>query len=161
MEFDQPLDANVDEGLQLNGQTLDYLNEAGKWAKFLGIVGFVVTGLVLLVFLLVGMFIGTTDLAALGGEELLLVGAVGTVSILFYAVLIIVFYFIPSLFLYRFGANMQRAYATRDSDYLRISLSNIKSFFKFIGIITIIFLGIYGITILFGILFGSAAALMG
>ena len=161
MESNQPLDSNFGEGLHLSGQSLDYLKETAKWAKFLAIVGFVMLGLILVIFVLIGLFLGSTGLSSLGGEEAAMFGAMGAMGMIFYALIIIAIYFMPTLFLYRFATNMQSAIRTEDSDSLQTSLSNIKSLFKYVGILTLIVLVLYGIIFLFSLLFGGMAAMMG
>ncbi len=161
MESNQPLDSNFKEGLHLSGQSLGYLKETAKWGKFLAIVGFVMLGLVMLIFLLLAIFVGSTGLAALDGPESAVFGAMGAATIMFYVFLFIIFYFIPSLFLYRFATNMQIALRNEDSDTLQTSLSNMKSLFKFFGILTAIFLGLYALIFVFSIFFGGLAAVFG
>ena len=161
MESNQPLDSNFKEGLHLSGQSLGYLKETAKWGKFLAIVGFVMLGLVMLIFLLLAIFVGSTGLAALDGPESAVFGAMGAATIMFYVFLFIIFYFIPSLFLYRFATNMQIALRNEDSDTLQTSLSNMKSLFKFFGVLTAIFLGLYALIFVFSIFFGGLAAVFG
>ena len=161
MESNQPLDSNFGEGLHLSGQSLDYLKETAKWAKFLAIVGFVMLGLILLIFILMSLFLSSTGLSSLAGDDAAMFGAMGAAGIFFYVMVIVAIYFMPTLFLYRFATNMQVALRTEDSDSLQTSLSNIKSLFKYVGILTMIFLVLYGVIFLFSLLFGGMAAMMG
>ena len=160
MESNQPLDSNFGEGLHLSGRSLDYLKETAKWAKFLAIVGFVGLGLILLIFVLLGLFLGSTGLSGMGGEEAAIFGVMGAAGMFFYVAIFIAIYFMPTLFLYRFATNMQTALRTEDSESLQTSLSNIKSLFKYVGILTMIILILYGIIFLFSLLFGGMAAMM-
>ena len=136
MESNQPLDSNFKEGLHLSGQSLGYLKETAKWGKFLAIVGFVMLGLVMLIFLLLAIFVGSTGLAALDGPESAVFGAMGAATIMFYVFLFIIFYFIPSLFLYRFATNMQIALRNEvlwdiNSHFSRTLCIDIRIFYLF------------------------------
>jgi uncharacterized membrane protein (DUF485 family) len=65
-------------------------------------------------------------------------------------------YFFPCLFLFRFASKMKHALAANDQAQLNTSFQNLKSLFRFVGILTIIFLAFYAIAIVFGLL-GAAA----
>ena len=61
--------------------------------------------------------------------------------IMVFYVIIAAVLFAMSLFLYKFGAKMQVALKTSDQDNLNLSLLNLKIYYRFAGIITIIYLG--------------------
>jgi predicted RND superfamily exporter protein len=70
-------------------------------------------------------------------------------------ILLAVLYFFPCLYLLRFSNHMKVALATEDQTRLTTAFENLKSVFKFIGVLTIVILGIYVLAFLFG---GLAAA---
>jgi hypothetical protein len=60
-----------------------------------------------------------------------------------------------SLFLYRFSSKMKVALYSTDQDNLNASFLNLKNLYKMMGILTIIYLGILVLALIFGI--GAAA----
>lgn len=119
-----------------------YLNETGKWGKFLAIIGFCFIGLIVLG----GLFAGTIFSSM--GSDLPFPGfMMGLIYVLLGAL-----YFFPVYYLFKFSSQVRAALATKDSHALDSAFENLKSHYKFIGILMIITLGIY-------VLFGGGALL--
>ena len=132
--------------LELNEQAIDYLREAAKWAKFLAIIGFIMTGFIALFGLFFGSIMGSLPLGAGGLTS-------GTMSAMaFIYLLLAVVYFFPTLYFYRFATQTRAAIDAYDAEGLAESLGNLKSTFKFVGIMMIILLGVYGLIIGFSII---------
>jgi hypothetical protein len=70
-------------------------------------------------------------------------------------IVLAVIYFFPCLFLYRFSTKMKTALNGNEQTDLTLSFQNLKSLFRYIGVITVIILAIYLIAILF-IVLGAA-----
>jgi len=112
-----------------------YLYDATKWARFMSVVGFVFSA-----FLIIGSFgIGaamqaqpelTKQLGPVAG-----LGSIGITA--FYIVLALVFFY-PSLMLMRFANKGRQGILFGDQEELNDSMSNVKSLFKFFGILTIV-----------------------
>ena len=152
MDFNQPLDHATQDGLQFNGPSLDFLKETAKWTRFLSIVGFVVIG-----FMVLASFAFGSIFSAMPTADLMpFPPIIFTVMYLLFAAL----YFFPILYLYRFSTSMLKAIDFQNQTDLEHAFSNLKSHYKFIGILTIIVLGFYALMFLFGIL-GGAAAMLG
>ncbi|WP_214229072.1 DUF5362 family protein [Pedobacter sp. B4-66] len=126
-----------------------YIYETARWTKFLSIVGFVLTGIMILVSFSAGALISTMNdrvgvannpWAALGGGFL-------TVVFLLSALL----YFYPSLLLFKYANSAKQAVLFGDQPALSAAMGKMKSFFKFWGIITITVLGLYIISFLLGV----------
>lgn len=133
-----------------------YLRETSKWAKFLSIVGFVVSALTVLG----GFFAGSivSALSAMGGGEFGGVAALGAGMGVFFGIIYILvglLYFFPSLYLYRFSEKTKIALSTMDSRQLAEAMKNQKSFFKFWGMLVAIMLGLYALLFLLSIVFGA------
>ena len=147
---EQELPASV----TLSIQAQIYLQEAAKWSRFLGIVGFVVCGL----FLIMALFIGVifSVLANLSPVYSQMPAGMGPLfSVVF--ILIDVLYFFFALYLYQFGKKIKEGLVLLNSDDITIGLGKLKSFFKLAGILTIIFLCIYAIEIVVLIVVGMAS----
>lgn len=126
-----------------------YIYETARWTKFLSIIGFVVTGIMILFSFSAEALISTMNgrvgaannpWAALGGGFL-------TIVFLLSALL----YFYPSLLMFKYANSAKQAVLYGDQPALSEAMSRMKSFFKFWGIITITILGLYIISFLLGI----------
>jgi hypothetical protein len=78
-------------------------------------------------------------------------GGALTVGYLIFAAL----WFFPCLYLYRFATQMQQAIQSNEQLKIQQSLRNLKSYFRFVGILFIVILSLYAL----GILGGLAAGL--
>jgi len=137
----------------LDPQGSQYLLDASKWAKFLSIVGFVFTGLMVILSLVLGSFIDAS-MSSMGGFAGGIGGGVITTMYIFIALI----WFFPCLFLFRFATNAQKALATNETEKITESLKNLKSCFRFMGIFTIIILSIYALGIIV-VLIGGAMSI--
>ena len=126
--------------------------ETSRWAKFLAIVGLVLTAMLSigLVFLL----FGTTTIAdQFGGAH-----AVGYgIGMFFFYFMIILIILYPSITLLRFANRVKLALVTANNEQFNDAFKNLKNTFKFWGIYMIILLAIYGISIVF-LIIGAAAS---
>lgn len=151
METKSPFEQFDDLRIDTAGKL--FLAEAARWTTFLAILGYIGIGFIVIVALFM-MTLGAslssrTSLMPLGG---------GAVFGIFYLI-IAAFYFIPIHYLYRFSSNMKLALRTNDQATLTKAFEYIKSHYKFIGIITIIFIGIYVLMILW-LMFTSVTSFM-
>ncbi|KYP15029.1 DUF5362 family protein [Flavihumibacter sp. CACIAM 22H1] len=126
--------------LQVDGISSSYLAETAKWAKFLSIIGFIVCGILVLA----GIFMGSilSDLSSMGGNPGVFAGG-GSIFISILYVAMSALYFFPCLYLYRFAVAMKTALQANDALQLQTSFKNLKSSFRFVGILTIILLSLY------------------
>ncbi|MEO5968117.1 MAG: DUF5362 family protein [Ferruginibacter sp.] len=139
----------LDNDLRIDGISAVALSETAKWAKFLAVVGFVLTGLIVLMAIFAGAIISgllrTGDAGA--------VAAVSSTAISVLYLIVAAIYFFMSLYLYRFAINMKIALSTTNQENLNISFQNLKSVYKVMGIITIIYLAL--IALIFILAIGS------
>ena len=132
-------------GVVLHPEALAYLRETGKWASFLSVMGFIFCGL----FLIFALFIGTvfTYLAKISpGYSSFPQAGFGILSV-FYIAMDVLYFFFP-FYLYRFADRIKKGVVFNDSFNVTEALSNLKSFFKLWGIVTIIFVGLYALVII-------------
>jgi hypothetical protein len=136
--------------LQVDSGNTSYLKEAARWAKFLAVVGFSLCAIILLV----GFFFGSifsssfSELSAQTGAS----SNMESIIVIIYVVIIVILYFFPLLYLYNFSSKMQTALRNNDQISLNTSFKNLKSCFKYMGILTIIVLCVYGLGIIFAML---------
>jgi len=139
-------------GLSIDPNSKLHLAEAARWGKFLAIVGFVMCGFIVLVGVFAGSIFtslssgyGTTGYG--NGMSTGMAAGVGGAMLVVYLIIALI-YFFPCLFLFRFATNAKIALATNDQDKLNASFQNLKAMLRYMGIIMIIMLVIWGLLIL-------------
>jgi hypothetical protein len=144
-----PIDSSSGSGsgLSVTGQAASYLKETGGWAKFLSILGFCFIGLMVILALFLGTLMSTMGM----GEQAAGMQVVMTIAYLMFAAL----YFFPILYLFRFATKATEAVKLNDSATLTSALENLKSHYKFIGLITAIIVGLYVVGIVIAVLAGT------
>ncbi len=146
-----PIDV-VSESLKLNSINRSYLRSASGWGTFLAIIAFIFVGFMVIMALAMG-----TLLTALGGaftEDLPFAPVLFSV---FYLIIALV-YFFPAWFLFRFSSKMKSALQGHSQVDLDSSFSNLRSLFRFMGILTLVVIFLYLVGILAGILFAENLA---
>lgn len=143
-----PLDSNTTAGpggLTITGEGAGYLKETGGWAKFVAILGFFFVGVIVVVAFFYWFAYGKH-------------GNTGfqTAMTAFYLVMAAL-YFFPILYLFRFATKVVEAVKSGDTQTLTAALENLKSHYKFIGILMAIILGLYALGFLVAIIGGGSA----
>lgn len=128
-----------------------YFYDMTKSARFLSVVGFVISAFLALSSFGIGAVVTSnpTMLNQLG--PLASIGATGIT--LFYLVLAMVFFY-PSLLLLRFSAKGKQGVLFGDQEFLNDAIAHVKSLFKFWGILTIVFIVSYFLLILLVVISG-------
>ena len=139
--------------LQLDQPSTAYLGEAAKWAKFLAIMGFIFCMLFVVFALFAGTIMGAAMSAAGSGIPSMFGSGIVTVFYLLIAAL----YFFPCLYLFKFSSQLQDAIRDHEQNKLQGSFKNLKSCFKFLGILTIISIAIYVLFIIGALVMGVGA----
>jgi hypothetical protein len=139
--------------LHLDQQSLNYLGETARWARFLSIIGFIFCGIMVLGGVFFGSFIAAALSNVEGGSAF---GAMGGTffGVIYTSIGLLLFF--PAFYLYNFSAKMRRAARSNDQQVLTDSLKNLKSFFKFYGIFTIVVLSFY-LLLFIAVLVGAMA----
>lgn len=130
-----------------------YIYEIAKWASFLAIVGFAFAGITILSAFTIGAVMNSNpQLLAMANNMGAAAGVVFTVMFLMLAFAI----FYPSLLMFKYATKAKIGVLYGDQASLDEAMSKLKSLFKYWGIITIIYLGFYGLMII-ATLMGKAA----
>jgi hypothetical protein len=145
--MDAPLDNNK---IEIERETLSHLDTTRKWAMFLAIIGFIFLGLIIIIGLIAGTFLTAFN----SGEK----GLGIPESLMFIPVLLlIVIYFFPVLFLFRFSKHTSHAIQNFDKLELHKALKNLKYYFAYLGVLIIIVFSIYIVVL---IIAGSSMAFL-
>lgn len=125
------------------------LRETAKWAKFLAIVGFVMVGLMVLGVITILFAFSNTPQSSILGQGIY--QGLSVFGAIFYLIIAAIVFF-PYLYLYRFSVKMQSALKENNEAVLLQSFENHKSYYKFMGIMTLIMIGLYVLIFFFSIL---------
>lgn len=152
MEHDSKFDSFE---LQFTQQSQRFYSETSKWATFLSIIGFLGSGFMVLLGLVmfamgsaIGSGMGNNPMAGMFSGGLL--GG-------FYLVFALINFF-PAYYMYKFASKAKAALNNNDTTTLTESFENLKSYFKFTGIAVIVVIALYALIILGVIIVGASAA---
>jgi len=130
-----------------------HLEETARWARFLALAGMVLLSLGVAGIFVFGIY---TGLLSGSVDDPGISSAYGLGIAVFYLLLLGVWFF-PLLFLLRFANKMRAALGGNDQEALTTAVMNLKSCFRYVGIITILILTLYAVVIVVA-LFGLAAS---
>jgi hypothetical protein len=157
-----PANPAAGNGGPLTGTMLRHLRDASPWLRFIGIIGFISCG-----FLVLGgvfSFLSFSFVEGIWDEVPEVAEYTGFLEVFFgafvglYFIIFAVLTFFPSLFVYNFGARI-RSYLQSGMDQdLETAFKNNKSLWKFVGVLTIISLAFIPALLVLGVIIGIAAA---
>ena len=125
--------------LDIDSVGKNHLRDTAKWARFLAIVGFIGLALILVISIIVAVSV-QNKIKSDFGEPVNSGELVGTIL---GAVVVGVIYFFPCYFLLKFGNRMIAALDTDDGASLNESFRNLKITFRYVGVLTIIFVALF------------------
>lgn len=132
------------DSLHIEGTIKDYFIQSAKWSKFLGIVSFVGTGLIVLG--AIAMFFIGSKISGIPGIPF----SPALLGFIYLGMAVLSFFY--AKYLYTFGTKMIAAAENNSKELLELAASNLKSWFKLMGIMTIIVLSIYGLIFLLSLM---------
>jgi hypothetical protein len=123
---------------QLTSESVAYLLKAAKWGKFLAILGFIITGLMVIAGIMMSFVLNMVQ------DEMVPLNMPFSPKLLsvFYIVIAGV-YLIPVIFLNSFSNNAIKAVKRSSTENMTTSIRNLKNLFVFIGISTVVILALY------------------
>ncbi len=133
--------------LTIDPVTKANLSETARWARFLAIVGFIFLGLIVLSGLVMSAAMSQLGMAGDTSGFGAIAGLAGIGVAVMYLIIALVAFF-PFLFIFRFANQMRRALSTDDQALLNTSFQNLKAYFRYLGIITIISLVLMALSVL-------------
>lgn len=142
----EPKNDLLQNDLILDNASAANLKEMAMWGKFLGIVGFIYTVVIAVLSVLFGFFFQQI-MPKVPMNNGAAVVAGGIVFGVVYFVMAVIIFFV-SLYLFRFGIHAQAAFKANDQQRLAESFSNLKSYFRFMGVIMVISLIMTGLAVI-------------
>ena len=124
--------------LEVTQNAKGYLNSTASWAKFFAILSFIGIGF----FVLAGIIMMTMgSFIERASESADLPAGFSSLAGVIYFVVAIICYF-PASYLLKFSQKTKNALATHDTPILEEAFQNMKSYWKFFGIVAIIWLAL-------------------
>lgn len=144
----QELNLEQNNANLLNVTVKNYLMETARWGKFLAILGYIGLGFlfVLSMFMMFGMSFLSNSLSEMSG--LYQTQSLSFVSIGIMYIFIIAIYFFPIYFLHIFSLRVKSGLLTNNAEDVEMAFKNLKSLFKFMGVVSIVVLSIYILALL-------------
>ncbi|GET29752.1 DUF5362 family protein [Prolixibacter sp. SD074] len=139
------------KGITLSDDALRQISQIAKWAQFLAIIGFVVAALIVVAGLFMGSFMSIFK--EMSGNIQMPHMPFMALSVVY--IILGGIYFIPSWFLYKFSTETRKALLGNDEEILTEALSNLRRTFKFLGIMTIVIIGLY-VLVIIAVMIGAA-----
>ncbi len=147
-----PLDDGMSTtGISLNTQDLAHLLTTGKWARFIAIVSFISIGLSVLGL----VFVGSSFASVGAASPLAFAPLIGGVWIVVLYAIIIGIQLYPTIKLFQFSNGIMDAVNSRNGVAASTAFAALKSLYKFLGILVIVFIAIY-VLLIGGVLLGGA-----
>ena len=154
-EFSRQNEFSQKKELLITSEINVYLTAASKWGKFLAILGFIFTGLIVfggVIMSFVFAFIPSSEMNVFPFPSFL----IGFI----YLILGLVYLF-PALYLFRFSTGIESAFRLKDQTRLTKAFYYLKAQYKYIGVFMIIMLALYPIIIVVAIFAGLFAGSSG
>jgi hypothetical protein len=138
--------------LRIDAEAEKFLRETARWGRLLSIVGFVFCAILIIFAVFISSNFGAMTVPFLNIAQS---GDFGPVLISAIWILSALFLFLPCLYLFNFSAKMKKALTLQDQSALNISLKNLKSCFRFYGVLTLCMVGLYALLFIIGLLFAA------
>jgi hypothetical protein len=136
--------------LTVNHLVTGYLLETARWAKLLAIIGFVATGLIAIMALFAGTLISAVGMFSGSGN----LGPTAGIGLTVFYLLVALLVFIPSLYLFRFSGKTGASLTIANESGFTEAMMNLKSYFKFNGIIAIVVICFYTLGLILALVSG-------
>lgn len=133
------------ENLQFSDTVKNSLLQTVKWTNFLAILGFIAIGLLILCGIAMALGVSAMSTAFSGSRGF---GAIPGILIAIYMIIICALYFYPLSQLYQFSQKIKSGILSSSQTLTEQAFEHQRKMFKFMGILTIIVLGLYAISIL-------------
>jgi hypothetical protein len=132
--------------LEVDHELSNTFGNMAKWAQFVGIAGFIMTAIMLLVIFLIGK-----AFSAIPQFDMIMAYGGGVLTAIY--VIIAALFFFPALFAFNFSRKLKNALLNNDQQGLNAAFASLKLRFKFVGIVYIVIFSLWALIILLGLIF--------
>jgi hypothetical protein len=146
-------ETSQNSGMPLTNNMLQYLVETSPWLRFIGIIGYIGSGLCCFggIISAIALIIGSNVIGDFGGAPV-------WIFPLIYLPLGAILFF-PAHFTYKFGQRIRKYQYSHSNEDMESGFKYNKSYWKFMGILYIIYLAVIPFSVVIAIIAGVAAAL--
>lgn len=121
----------------LSALSIEFLGDASPWMKFISILGFIFSGLMVII--------------AFASLAMPSVNSIGFLSFIIYLIAGIVM-ILPNIYLFNYAKKINQYIESDDTDKIETAFEMQKKYWQYVGICAIIYLAIISIVVLAGIL---------
>ncbi|MBB6460202.1 DUF5362 family protein [Flammeovirga kamogawensis] len=121
----------ANQNIHITINAFKYLKEVQKWTFFFSIIGFIGIGIILVAAIVIGFVLPTKY-------------ADQSIFVAIAYIIMAMIYVFPVKYLYGFSRKLKKALLSEDEEQLELSFKNLKSHFKFVGVVTILMMCFYG-----------------
>ncbi len=132
------------------------LAQTKPWVRFLSVLGFITAGIATSVSLLTAFIEGDGPPDLPGGA-----GLVVAVQVVVMFAISVSFYFIPSVLLWKYASRIDEHLRETDPPTFLAALSAQTSFWRYLGVLTLILIALYGVAMLAFVLLPPILGAMG
>lgn len=132
------------------------LAQTKPWVRFLSVLGFIAAGIATSMSLLTALMEGDAPPNIPAGA-----GLVVAIQMVVMFSICVLFYFIPSVLLWKYGSRIDEHLRETDPTTFLAALSAQTSFWRYLGILTLILIALYGVAMLAFVLLPSILGAMG
>ena len=143
------------KNFEFSEEALGFLKETAKWGYFLSILGFVFLAIMVSIALFVGSIF--SKIGSFGGMNPMMGIGTGVFSAIY--LMIALLYFFPIYYLFQFSSKIKNAFKFNDNEQLNASFQYLKSHYKFMGILALIFVSFYGVIFFMTFIVGIISAM--
>lgn len=136
----EPNSNPTENQIYITDQSKKYLLSTAKWGKFFAILGFVFSGLMVLL----GLSFGSIMSFLPYQDPMMDRSFFSTIFFLIYVIMGVI-YFVPSLFLFKYAKYSKNAILTNNNSELELAHKNQNKMYWFWGVCTLIILGLYAL----------------
>ena len=129
--------------MQISDQGKKFLQEAGKWATFISITGFIGIALLIIMSFSIGTILANMPEGTLGG--------ISPRFLSFFYLILGGVYFVPVFFLFQFGTSVKKAFEQEDLGTMTFAFKKLRAHYKFIGVLIIISIVFYILSFFLGL----------
>jgi len=140
--------------LEVDDSSKSNFLEMARWTKFLAIMGFIVMGIVVLAGIGMAAMV-RSGLTAFGSYSAVL-AALGPMGVVLLYLLIAAIYIYPIYALLKYSTGIKYAMNNNDKTRFNEAIRYLRNMFKYLGILMVIILCIYGFAIIVGIIAASS-----
>jgi len=150
MENENILDTNLTGGLLVDNVAKQAFSETGSWGKFFAILMFI--SIVFMVLAGIGMIFFLGAMGSAYGAPGMSIGI--TTGLGLFYVMLAALYIMPGIYLWRFSTMIKSSINSNDQTQFTNAIVNLKSCYKFFGIMTIVIMGLYIVGIVISVFVG-------